>query len=124
VRDAERRRDHPQHVLGIELRADQLRRDQVLALQLAKQVAYQRRLARTDFPSDNDEPFPLVQSILEVGHGPLVTLAAIEEVRIGVELKWLGAQFVEGFVHMSLRLKSGHKFADDCVLTVFADALI
>ena len=96
---AERRGDEAQHVLGVELRADELRRDDLARVELVEQAAHDRRLAGADLAGDDDEAFVLVQPVLEVCDGAPVLPAAEVERRIGIELERLAGQAVEGFVH-------------------------
>ena len=98
-RQPERRADCTQHVVGVELRADELRRDELVAVDVLEQVAHDRRLAGADFAGDDDEALALVEPILQVGERALVPAAAEVERRIGVELERLARQVIEGFVH-------------------------
>ena len=62
VAQAEGRGDHAQRVLGIELRADELRGDDLARVELVEQAAHDRRLARADLAGDDDEALVLVQT--------------------------------------------------------------
>ena len=98
-RQPERHGDRAQHVLGVELRADELRCDDLRWIELLEQAAHDRRLAGADIAGDDDEPFALVQTVLEIGEGALVAAAAEVERRIGIELERLAGQPEKGFVH-------------------------
>ena len=63
-RQAERRADRAQHVVGVELRADELRGDDLVAVELLEQAAHDRRLAGADLAGDDDEAFALVEAVL------------------------------------------------------------
>ena len=90
-RHAERHGDRAQQVVGLELRADELRRDDLARIELLEQAAHDRGLARADLAGDDDEAFALVQAVLEVGERALVPATAEEERRIGIELERLAA---------------------------------
>ncbi len=91
--------DRAQQVVGVELRAHELRRDDLRRIELLQQAADDRRLARADLAGDDDETLALVEPVLEIGERALVAAAAVVERRIGVELEGLPGQSVEGFVH-------------------------
>ena len=73
--------------------------DHLLRIQLGQQAAHHRRLARADIAGDDDEALVLVHAVLEIGHRAPVLPAAEVERRIGIELKGLVGEPVEGFVH-------------------------
>ena len=91
--------DRAQHVVGVELRADELRGDDLARIELLEQAAHDRRLAGADLAGDDDEAFALVQPVLEIGEGALVAPAAEVERRIGIELERFARQPEERFVH-------------------------
>ena len=78
----ERAGDHPQHVVGIELRADDLLGDQVARRERAQQVADQCGLAGTHVAGDDDEALGLMHAVVEVGHRTPVAATAKEEGRV------------------------------------------
>ena len=88
-RQAERDRHCPQHVVRVELRAHELRRDQLAAIEVLEEASHERGLARADLSGDDDEAFALMNAILQVRECPLVAPAAEEELRIGIELERL-----------------------------------
>jgi len=65
-----------------------------------QQAAQQRRLARTDFARDDNEPLILMQSVLEVRHRPAMASAAEIKRRIRIELEWLASELEIRFVHL------------------------
>ena len=73
--------DGAQHVVGVELRADELRGDDLLAVELLEQAAHDRRLAGADLAGDDDEALALIEPVLEVGERALVPAAAEVERR-------------------------------------------
>ena len=91
--------DHAQHVVGVDLGADDVGGDHAFGVELLKQAAHDGGLAGTDLAGDDDEAFALVQAVLEVGHRPPVAATTVEEGGIGVELEGLAAEFEECFVH-------------------------
>lgn len=99
VLQAERRGHATQGVLRIQLGRHQLRRHQIVGLELTEQVTYQRGLAGTDLAGDDDESLAQRQAVIQVGHRPLVALGAEEKSRIGIELERFGAKAVIVFVH-------------------------
>jgi hypothetical protein len=79
VLQAERGGDAAQGVFGVELGRHQLRRDQVLRVELAEQVAHQRGLAGADLAGDDDEALAQRQAVVQIRHRPLVPLGPEEE---------------------------------------------
>jgi hypothetical protein len=102
-RQAERHGDRAQQVVGVELRAHELRGDEPRRIDLREEVAHQRRLPGADLAGDDDEALALVQPVLQVGEGALVAAAAEEEGGIRIELEGLARQPEEGFVHVVTR---------------------
>src|SRR6185312_9245690 len=98
-RQAEGGGDRAQQVVGVELGADELRRDELVAIEVLEEVAHQRRLPGADLAGDDDEALALVDAVLEVRERALVAATAEVERRIGIELERLAGQPVEGFVH-------------------------
>ncbi len=91
--------DGAQDVVGVESRADELRRNDLGAIELLEQAADDRRLAGTDLSGDDDETLALVKPVLEICERALVPSASEEKRRIRVELEGLACQPIEGFVH-------------------------
>ena len=77
-----------QQVVGLELRADDLRGHDGLAIELLEQRAHQRGLAGADLAGDDDEALALVDAVLQVRQRAAVALAA--EVEAGSGLSWNG----------------------------------
>ena len=63
-RQPERGTDRAQHVVGVELGADELRRDELSRVELLEQAAHDRRLAGADLAGDDDEALALVEPVL------------------------------------------------------------
>jgi hypothetical protein len=85
--ERQRLRHEPRHVVGAQAeRADQ-GDEQPLVAQLLAQVSYQRRLAGADLAGDDDEALALLKPEGEVGHGPAVRAAGVEEARARAELE-------------------------------------
>ena len=98
---SERRRHEAQRVLRVELRADEVARDDLLRVELVEQAAHDRGLARAHVAGDDDESLVLVQPVLEVRHrAPMLPAAEVER-RIRIELEGLPGEPVEGFVHVA-----------------------
>src|SRR6185369_5666617 len=91
----------------IELRADDLRRDDFRGIELLEQAADDRRLPGADLARDDDEPFALIQPVFEIRERPLMPAAPEEERWVRVELKGLSGKFIEGFVHGPLPERVG-----------------
>ena len=101
--DAEGLGNRPQQVVGLELRADDLRRHDGAHVEFLEQRAHQRRLAGADLAGDDQEALALVHAVLQVRKGARVPLAPEVEGRIGTQLEGLAGQAIEFFVHASLR---------------------
>ena len=96
---AERRSNHAQGVVRVELRADEMRRNHLGRIELAEQSAHDRGLAGTNLARYDNETFILMESVFEISRRPPMLLAAEVEIRVGVELKWLAAQAIVGLIH-------------------------
>src|SRR5206468_7661565 len=83
----------------VELRADELGCDELVAIDLLEKAAHERCLACADLAGDDDEPLALIQAVLQIRECALVATAAEIERGIRVELKGLTCQSVESFVH-------------------------
>jgi len=90
--------DHPQKLARLDQRVVDDADLDVLR-DLAQEVVDQRRLARSDFPRDDDEPLVLHDGVLEVNARHLVNAAHVEEVGVGIQVERLFLQPVEGLVH-------------------------
>ncbi len=97
--DAEGLGHRAQQVVGLELRADDLRGDDHLRVEFLQQRAHERGLAGADLAGDDEEALALVDAVLQVRVRALVPLAAEVEGRVGTELEGLARQAVEVFVH-------------------------
>ena len=84
-----------QHVVRVELGANELRRDDLFAVELLEQTAHDRRLAGTDLAGDDDETLALIEPVLQIRERALVPAAAEEERGIGIELEGLAGQAVD-----------------------------
>ena len=104
-RKAESDSDRSQHVVGVQLRADELRGNDLFPIELLYEAAHDRGLARANLARDNDEPFALVEAVLQIRERALVPPAAEEECRIGIQLKGLAGQLVERLVHCGCQWK-------------------
>jgi len=95
----ERRRNEPQCIVGIHLRADQIAGHDLFRVELVEQAPHDRCLARADVAGYDDEAFVLVQAVLEVRHRAPVLATAEVERRVGIELERFSGKSVEDFVH-------------------------
>src|SRR5436190_4785482 len=73
---AKRCANRTQHVVRIELRADELRSDQLVTVDLLKKTADNCRLAGANLAGNDDEAFALVQAVLQVCERALVSATA------------------------------------------------
>ena len=93
--------DRTQQVVSVELRADDLRGDDRLDVELLEQRAHQCGLAGADLARDDQEALALVHAVLQIRKRARVPLAAEVEGRVGAELERLAGKAVEVFVHGS-----------------------
>ena len=100
-RNAERGDDGLQQFPGLELRADDLCRQDLLAIETLEKHAHQGGLASTDLTGDDNETFRLSDTVLQVGQRTTVATAIEVERRIGIELKRLPVKTEVGLVHRS-----------------------
>ena len=98
-RNAEGGDDRLQQLARLQLGADDLRRQHLLAVQPVEQHAHQRGLARADLAGDDDEALGLRDAVLQVGQRAAVAAAVEVERRIRVELEGRAAETEVGFVH-------------------------
>ena len=92
--------DRAKNVVGVEMRADELCRHDLLAVELLQKTANDRRLAGADLAGNDDEALALIQPVLKISECALVPAAAEKERRIGIQLKRLTRQLVERLVHV------------------------
>ena len=100
-RNPERHGHGAQQVFRVQLSRYQLRGDELVGVDLFEEAPHQRRLPRSDFPGDDDEAFTLVDAVLQVGEGALVSPAAVEKSGIRIKLEGLPTEPEEGFVHVA-----------------------
>src|SRR5207249_11940590 len=77
----------------------QLRGNELIRIDLFEQAAHQRRLPRPDFPGNDDEAFTLVDAVLQVREGTLVSPTPVEKSGIRIELERLASKPEKSFVH-------------------------
>ena len=103
-----------QQVIGVELGADQLSCDHLVALEMLQETANDGGFARADLARDDDEALALVESVLQIGIRALVSTASKEESRIRVELEGFAGQAVEGLVHAVRSVKLMRQADEHC----------
>ena len=97
--DPERDGDRAQQVAGLELRADDLGRHDLLVVELGQHRPHQRGLAGADFPRHNDETLALVDPEPQVRQRIAVPLALEVELGIRVEVERRSGEAEVRFVH-------------------------
>src|SRR6202158_4317346 len=96
---AESYSDCTKHVVGVELRADELRGHDLFPIELLQEATHQRRFSGADFSGDDNESFAFVETVLQICERALVAATTEIERGIGVELERLSGELVEGLVH-------------------------
>ena len=99
IGNIEFRRDQAQQIEILDVGRHDLGGDHTLILDLAEQIVNQHGLAGANIAGYDNETLFLLQTVTHIGQRTLVTLAAIEKSRIGIELERLAGQFEVGFVH-------------------------
>ena len=102
-------RDDKDHLIAVERARHHLADRHLLRIEFAAKMRDQRGFAGPHLPGDDDEPFPLVQTIPEIGERFFVRDGFEIKGRIRGQLKRAIGESVEAFVHKSLKIRSADR---------------
>jgi hypothetical protein len=87
------------NVIGVDLGADKIGRNDLLRVQLLKQTAHEQCLACADLPGNDNKTLVLMQTVLEISHRAAMPATTVEKRGVRIQLERLAPETEIGFVH-------------------------